>query len=365
MKVIVSVFNNLFTDQRVEKVCKTLTEKGGYNIELIGNDWGGSPEMDRPYPFCRLHLQSRILRYAYVEFQWKLYRKLLQAADKNSILLSNDLDTLLPNYMVSRKLDIPLVFDSHEIFTEMPSLNGRFTQKIWRSLESFTVPKLKYMMAASESYADWFQRTYDIARPVVVQNFPESRPSPQDHNNPNSTKVIMYQGVINPFRGLDKIIPAMANIEAELWIAGDGPKKKEYLDLVQALNLQDKVRFLGKLVPDKLREVTRLADAGLSIEENQGLSYFYSMPNKVSDYIQARIPVIVSDFPEMRKVVDNFGVGEKIGNYDELAEKINLVLANGKPFYEGPLNKAAAEFCWEMEEPRILELFEKVTAGNF
>ncbi|MCB4236119.1 hypothetical protein LDL59_16630 [Kaistella anthropi] len=65
------------------------------------------------------------------------------------------------------------------------------------------------------------------------------------------------------------------------------------------------------MLPEKLREISRKADVGLSIEENNGLSYYFSMPNKVSDYIQARIPVVVSDFPEMRKVVDHFHAGEK------------------------------------------------------
>lgn len=365
MKVIVSVFNNLLTDQRVEKVCKTLSEDGVYNIELIGNNWGGLPEMTRSYPVSRLILKSKILRYAYVEFQWKLYRKLLETADRNTILLSNDLDTLLPNYLVSRKLRIPLVFDSHEIFTEMPSLTGRFTQKIWRSLESFIVPKIQYMMTASESYADWFHKTYEIPRPVVVQNFPLRMANTQDYNQLNSPKIILYQGVINPYRGLDKLIPAMADIEAELWIAGDGPRKIEYQELTKSLKLENKIRFLGKLVPSKLREITQTADVGLSIEENHGLSYYFSMPNKISDYVQARIPVVVSDFPEMRKVVDEFQVGEKIANYTELGEKINTVLQNGKQFYENSLNSAADKYCWEKEEPKITALFKKVKAENF
>ncbi len=365
MKVLVSVFNNLYTDQRVEKVCNTLSENG-YEMELIGNNWGGLPEMKRSYPFSRIELKSKVLRFAYVEFQWKLYRELLKKADKNTILLSNDLDSLLPNYLVSKKLNIPLVFDSHEIFTEMPLVNGRFTQKIWRTLEKSIVPKLKYMMTASESYADWFHKTYGISRPVVVQNFPKKSENPQNYSETNSPKIILYQGVINPSRGLDKMIAAMKNIDdAEFWIAGDGLKKDEYITLTKTLGLEKKVKFLGKLLPEKLREITKKADVGLSIEENNGLSYYLSMPNKVSDYIQARIPVVVSDFPEMRKVVDNFHAGEKIGNHNELAGKIKTVLENGKQFYEESLNKAASELCWEKEEPKILELFGKVKTGNF
>ena len=360
MKVLVSVFNNLSTDQRVEKVCRTLSENG-FAIELIGNNWGGLPDLRRDYPVSRIILKSKILRYAYVEFQWKLYKELLKKADQHTILLSNDLDTLLPNYMVSKKLNLPLVYDSHEIFTEMPSVNGRFTQNIWRSLESFIAPKLKFMMTASESYADWFHKTYGIERPVVVQNFPLKSGNPQDYSIVNSPKVIIYQGVINPSRGLDKLIPEMHKIEnAELWIAGDGPKKKEFQELTKNLGLDNKVKFIGKILPEKLREITQKADLGVSIEENNGLSYYFSMPNKISDYIQARIPVVVSDFPEMRKVADHFKAGEKIRDYNELAQKIQLVLNNGKHSYKDALDYAASQLCWENEENRLLGLFSKI-----
>ena len=360
MKILVSVFNNLSTDQRVEKVCETLNEEN-FEIELIGNNWGGLPEMTRNYSFSRIILKSTILRYAYIEFQRKLYKELLAKANQNTILLSNDLDTLLPNYLISRKLNIPLVFDSHEIFTEMPSVNGRFTQRIWRSLESFILPKLKYFFTASESYADWFAKTYDITRPIVVQNFPRKMENPQDYSENSTQKIILYQGVINPSRGLNYMIPAMQNIENALfWIAGDGPKKEEYLALTKTLNLDHKIEFLGKLLPDELRIITQKADVGLSIEENNGLSYYFSMPNKISDYIQCRVPVVVSDFPEMRKVVDHFQAGEKIADYAELAEKVNIVLQNGKHIYENSLNKAADELCWEKEKPKLLALFKKV-----
>ena len=275
MRIIVSVFNNLYTDQRVEKVCKTLS-KNGYKIELIGNNWRGLPPLSRNYPVTRLQLRSKILRFAYLEFQFKLYQQLLKTADSNCILLSNDLDTLLPNYLVSKKLGIPLVFDSHEIFTEMPSVAGRLSQKIWRFLEKNLVPKVRYMMTASVSYADWFVKTYKILRPVVVQNFPVYREFSKN-NGLNEQKILIYQGVINPSRGLHKLIPAMAEIpNAKLWIVGDGPKKTKYEKLTKELGLEKNIDFLGQIFPEKLREITQQADVGLSIEENNGHSYYFS-----------------------------------------------------------------------------------------
>jgi len=223
-------------------------------------------------------------------------------------------------------------------------------------------------MTASESYAKWFEKTYQIEKPIVVQNFPLKIDYHHNLKTENNPKIIIYQGVINPSRGLDKVIPAMMNIEnAELWIAGKGPKFDEYLKLSKKLHLENKVKFLGRIIPEKLREITAKADVGLSIEENNGLSYYYSLPNKVSDYIQARVPVVVSGFPEMRKIVETYDIGEIIENHSqkELAAKISEVLHKGKSFYQKNLNLAAEQLCWENEKSKILSLFGKAVQENF
>lgn len=365
MKILVSVFSNLGTDQRVEKVCRTLHDQG-FEIMLIGNDWNGLPLIERPYAFKRLQLNSKVLRYAYGEFNWKLYHELLKNADKDTILLSNDLDSLLPNYLVSKKLGIPLVFDSHEIYTEMPSIQGRWVQHIWRLLERRIVPRLKYMMTASESYADWFVKTYKIPKPVTVQNFP--RKTTQPTYIPHEKKILIYQGAINPSRGLDKLIPVMKRIDnAELWIAGEGPRKEEYIRLTKNLVLEDTVKFLGNIPPEKLREITARADVGFSIEENNGLSYYYSLPNKIADYIQARVPVITTDFPEPDKIIKKFGVGVSIKNHteEELCAKITEVLHKGRQAYLDELETASHRLCWENEVPKLIQVFERVVKENF
>ncbi|MCD9854380.1 glycosyltransferase [Epilithonimonas sp. JDS] len=357
MKVIVSVFNNLLTDQRVEKLCKTLYDNG-YEPVLIGNNWLGAPEMDRPYPFFRIELKSKKLRFAYIEFQRKLYKEILKNADNKTILLANDLETLMPNYLVSKKLNIPIIFDSHEIFTEMPTIQGRWVKHVWKKIEKTFVPKIKRMITASNSYANWFVKEYNINKPLVINNLP--RKIEFTGTKENSQKVILYQGWLNYSRGIDKAILAIQSIEnAELWIAGGGPLENEFWELAKQSGVENKVKFLGKLCPEDLRQITPKADVGLSIEENNGLSYYYSLPNKISDYIQSRVPVVVSNFPEMKEIVQTFGVGEIIENHspEHLAEKINLVLENGKAFYLHNLNVASDELCWENQEEKILKLF--------
>lgn len=365
MKIVVSAFSNLYTDQRIEKVCDTLW-KAGYDVILIGNDYGGRGEINRPYQVEIIKQKSSSLKLAYPEFNWKLYFELKKHADGKTILLANDLDALLPNYLISKSLNIPLVFDSHEIFTEMPAIQGRFTQKIWRSLESFLLPKMRYMMTESESYAQWFTEKYGV-KPIVIRNIPKKikKPETLQDNNP---KIVLYQGAINQSRGISQAIWAMKYLDNVIFkIAGDGPKIAEYKALVINEKLTHKVKFLGKLIPTELRKVTRTADVAVSLEENGGVSYLYSLPNKVADCIQARVPLVMINFPEMMRVYNVFKVGEIVENHDpqNIASKIKTVLENSRAYYQPELERAAQELCWENEEDKITGLFSKVIADNF
>lgn len=360
-KVLTSAFSNLYTDQRIEKVCLTLHENG-YDVELIGNNWGGEEQMSRPYPFSRIPIISKTLKTAYFEFNWKLYHELKKKADENTILHANDLDALLPNYLLASKLNIPLVFDSHEIFSEMPAVQGKMSQKLWRYLQNKIVPNLKFMITASGSYGKWFENKYGI-NPIIVQNAPRkidfSIVIPE-----NYPKILLYQGAINPFRGIDKAILAMHHIENVIFkIAGDGPKKKDYEDLVKREGLQDKVQFLGKLLPEDLRKITLTVDVGMSIEENGGESYKFSLPNKVLDCIQARVPLILSALPEMLNIKNQFNIGEIIENHqpENIAKAINLILDKERKNYQPELEKASDILCWENEELKLLEVFEKAS----
>lgn len=366
MKILVSVFNNLYTDQRVEKVCKTLYNSG-YEIELIGNSWEGLPEMERPYSFYRIPLKSKTLRKAYIEFQWKLYQELIKRANTETILLANDLDTLLPNVLVAKKLNLPLVYDSHEIFTEQPSVQGRMVQKIWRILEKKLIKKVDYMMTESFSYADWFREKYSI-NPLVIRNIPFK--IDEDIQLPNNQpKIILYQGALNQARGIPQTIKAMHLVEnAVFQIIGDGPQRKDYEDVARQEHLLNtKVQFLGKMKPSELRKYTKIADVGISVEENGGVSYLYSLPNKIADYIQSRVPIVMINFPEMKRVYNDFKVGEMIDNHkpETIANAINLILKNGRNHYRNELGKAAQVLCWEQEEPKIIQLFQRVEKENF
>lgn len=364
-KIITSVINNYDNDQRVQKVCHSL-QKFGFDIQVIATTLRGKPSAKFDYPVEILSLQNQDGMFLYLEFNWKLFFKLLKNVKKEDILLANDVDSLLPNYLVSKIKGVELVFDSHEIFSELPSLSERkLKKKVWKSLESFVVPKLKHFYTVSDGYADWFEKEYNI-KPKIVRNVPFMQHSTNSTlnitlpKNPLNQKILIYQGVLNFSRGIDKMIEAMVFIDnAQLWIVGKGPKLDEFKRLVEELKVNKKVKFIGNVHPSQLKLITPKADLGLSLEEDFGISYRYALPNKLFDYVHAGIPVLGTYLPEISQTIEKYKIGKTIKNHEPLhiAQKIKEMLAEGKVPYQNNLRNAAEVFNWQHEEKTLQEIF--------
>lgn len=355
-RIVVSVTNDLVTDQRVYKVCKSL-QKLDFDILLIGRQLKNSLPINRPYKTYRMRLLFNKGILFYTEYNIRLFFKLLFT--KKDVLLSNDLDSLLPNYIISNLQKKKLVYDSHELFSELPSVQGRFSQKIWRYLEKRLLPKIKYFFTVSDSIADWYFNAYGT-KPLVLKNLPEYK---NISKKESKEKYILYQGALNDGRGLIPLIEAMQKIDTTtLKIAGKGPHKSKIEKAISQFNVGDKVELLGNLHPKELLSITQNATMGISLEEDFGLSYRYSLPNKLFDYIQAKTPVVATYLPEIKKIITAYKIGEVIENHspESISTTINKVLENGKDYYQQNLETASKELIWENQEDILLTVFRNI-----
>lgn len=362
-RIIVSVTNDLVTDQRVHKICSTL-QSMDFELLLIGRKLPKSLKIERPYSTFQFNLLFNKGVFFYAEYNIRLFFKLFFL--KKDILLSNDLDTLLPNYLISKIFNLKLVYDSHELFTEVPELINRpFIQKIWLQIEKNTLPKVKNCITVSESIANYYNKKYNTNF-NVIRNFPLKNEKSIVKTFPFSTsnhKIIIYQGALNKGRGLALIINTMAFIKnAILVLIGNGDIENKLKEKVTALGLDAKVKFIPKVHPNELRNLTKQADLGISIEEDLGLNYQFALPNKLFDYIQAKIPVLVSDLPEMKRIISTYNVGEVIKNRTpkKLAIQIEILLNKEKSYFEKDLEKASSVLIWEHEEKKLIEIFENL-----
>ena len=361
-KTIVSVTNDLATDQRVDKICNTLTELG-HDVILIGRYFKDSKFIYRNYETKRFQLWFNKGPLFYANYNIRLLIFLLYT--KPNVLWCNDLDTLPANYLYSKIKKLKLIFDSHEYFTEVPELiNNPFSRNFWKFLERLMVPNLKHVLTVSQSIVNLFEKEYNI-KVSLLRNVPSLKKQTAKVKTikVEGKKIIIYQGSINVNRGIEQMIEAMQHLNNYvLYIAGTGDISQEIESLITKLNLQDKVKLLGRIPLEKLHGYTQQADLGLSLEEDAGLNYRFALPNKLFDYIQAEIPVLVSNLPEMKNLVTQHQLGEIIENHNpkHIATKIEAMLSDKEQLkiWRKNAKKAALELNWEKEKHVISDLFD-------
>lgn len=367
-KVIVSVINDLATDQRVAKVCQSLTDMR-FEVLLVGRKLKNSlPIDDRPYKTHRMQLLFHKGPFFYAEFNKRLFFLLLFR--KADLLVANDLDTLLPNYIVSKMKGIPLIYDSHEYFTEVPELvNRKRVQRIWKGIEHWIFPKLKNIITVNDSIANLYEKEYGI-RPEVVRNIPSSHnfqvsKTRKDLGLPSNKFILILQGSgINMDRGTEEMVEAMQYInKALLLIVGGGDVLEILKEKVVDLSLQDKVIFRPKQAYINLMQYTANADIGLTLDKDTNLNYRFSLPNKLFDYIHAGIPVIASSLPEIKKIIDKYNIGDFIPSHDPklIAQKVNEIIENKEiiTVWKKNIKFAIQELSWETEEHILKQVYGK------
>jgi len=367
-RIIVSVTNDLVTDQRVRKVCATL-ESEGFEILLIGRKLAQSLPIQRSYKTYRMRLLFTKGFAFYAEYNIRLFLKLLVV--KKDILLANDLDTLLPNYLISKIFRKKLVYDSHELFTEVPELIHRpRVQNVWLKIEQIIFPKLKNVITVNQIIADIYTKKYDV--PVqVIRNISNKlvvlKPDYTFANRIKGTKkMLILQGSgINKDRGAEEAVEMMQYLDGVLLvIIGGGDVFVDLKEIIERLDIQNKVLIVGKLPYEELLQYTQIADLGLSLDKGTNLNYEYSLPNKVFDYIQCQIPLFVSNRQVVAKLVESNDIGVVFKNHNpkEMAASIQDVFADKNRLKRWQLNlkKAAKIYNWENESVKLKEIYQNL-----
>lgn len=367
-RVIVSVTNDLATDARVEKVCLLLTELN-YNVLLVGRLLPNSlPMQGKAYAVKRFKLLFNKGPLFYAEYNLRLFFFLLFS--EKAVLVANDLDTLLPNTIISRWKNTPLVYDSHEYYTGVPELEGRpAVQKIWLRIERYCIPKLKHCITVNQSIANLYKKEYGVDF-KVVRNVPVI--TPVNHKTlaelglPADKKIIILQGAgININRGAEELLQSMQYLEGYLLLIIGGGDVFDKLKAMRVdLGLQDKVLILDKMPRAQMMSYTAAAHLGATLDKPLSTNYLLSLPNKIFDYILAGIPVLSSNLVELKGIIEQYDIGVVTPSHNphDIATAIQNVLANEEMCNRLKANtaKALAELNWDKEKKVLVDIYTQL-----
>ena len=358
-RIAFAATSDLCFDQRMQRVCNAYCEKG-FSVELVGRVLPHSPPLS-PQAFSQYRFNCFFTRGKsfYLEYNLRLFLRLLRT--RPNAIWAADLDTLAAATLAAWLTGSVLVYDAHEYFSETPELKGRpFAKKIWETLARWAIPRANYAVTVSKTLAEILEARYK--RPfLTIRNVPEWKLQPYPAAWTN-LPILLYQGVLNAGRGLETAILAMHELpDMKLWLIGEGDLSESLRALVDREKLQERVMFLGRMLPGMLVKLTPQAFVGINLLESDSKSYYCSLANKTFDYVQAGLPAVHMDFPEYRNLNAEWEcfVLLKELRADFLAEKIRE-LRDDRQYYERLARncvQAAQEWNWEKEKTGLPSLF--------
>jgi glycosyltransferase involved in cell wall biosynthesis len=359
-KIIFTVTNDLTSDQRMHRICNTLANNG-YEVLLVGRKLKTSiPLRTQIFNQKRLHLFFTKGKLFYIEYNFRLFFFLL--FQKTDALCGIDLDTILPCYFISKIKNKKIVYDAHELFSEVPEVVRRKgILKFWKKIEKYSICRIKNCYTVSESVADYFEKHYE-RKFTVIRNMPAKNQTflPSE----KSKSFLLYQGALNEGRGLEQLIEAMKQLDFKLVIAGEGDLSQLLRISVQQNNLDAKIEFAGKKTAAELFEITNKSYIGINFLENTSLNYYYSLANKFFDYASAGIPQITMNFPEYKKMNSEYEVAILIDDLETetIVEAVNRLLEEKDIYLRLKENclRAREEWNWQKEEAKLISFYENL-----
>jgi glycosyltransferase involved in cell wall biosynthesis len=379
MNITMLVLNAFTNDARVHKEASTLSA-AGHNVLVVALWELGLAQIENQsgYRIHRIVLKSRSWKnkllsppIKYLEYIWRVWR--LSVRDPAQIYHANDANTLPVTWIVAHLHHSKIVYDAHELETGRNFGSSKLSwiyRSIWAWPEKLFIRTVQAVITANSSIANELTRLYHIPLPTIVMNCPprikmNSTTRLRDELNiPDGLYICLYQGLISPGRGIELFFDAIQLIPNTVGVAlGYGPLVETYRQYVK-MGRWKRVYLPGKVSLEELPAYTSSADLGIVLIENNALSYYYSLPNKLFEYIHAHIPMIGSNLPEIARIIHNTKTGIVINNLEprSIADAINRLITDSELYNQCKTNAIHASYIynWQNEGQKVLDVYDSL-----
>jgi glycosyltransferase involved in cell wall biosynthesis len=297
-------------------------------------------------------------------------------AERPDVVHANDIAMLIPGYLASRLPRAGLVYDTHEYAVGVP-----YRKAVWAwlaaTIERLLIRRCDGVITVSDGIAERLQARYRLAeRPVVVRNVPDlPPPNPQaapdlrEGMGVGAAPLVLHQGAVADGRGADNLVRAVARMDSAhlLFLGADVAFAERLRELGNEVGLDGRLHFHPPVALAELLSYTTQADVGVSLLEDTCENHRLALPNKLFEYLAADLPVVVSDLPEMSRLVTERVVGWTTdpGDPADIARVLELALEErNDPALHERVGAAAAELSWPHERSRLTGLYAALGGGR-
>ena len=376
--VAMLVRNRYTNDTRVEKEARTLVA-AGHRVTILADDGPGLPERET-------RDGSEVIRVArrganlpglrFVAHDRRLSRRL--RALRPTVLHAHDSNALVPVAIAARRLRVPFVYDAHDLWLGRPRRErSRFyfalSQLYYGVVERLLVPRAAATITVSPPIVAHLRKRYRLREVFLVPNYPdiaadlrrrELRDLPGGDANDPAAPVVLYLGGLMAGRGLEQLVDAIGMLPSvQLVLLGSGVLEASLLS--RAAERGARVHLLAPVPPAEVESYAASADLGVNAIVGSSLNDSYALPNKLFHYMGAGIPVVASDFPHVREIVEGArcGVLADTRRPGAIADAIRSILADPEEAAAmGARGRAAVldRYSWSASASVLREVYDAV-----
>lgn len=383
VKRMVILTPDVAIDRRTVQMCRTLIEKFKIECTIIaalkGSDDfkidgltvrrvapGGVPALKGMKGIWRPEMDID-----YSDFYW-LHARYLHAAmeEEADYYMCCDLPVLPAGVMAARAKGVPFIYDAHELYPEQACFEAE-KRRLYAAVENEFIKYADLTITVNESIADEMAKRYNIKRPCVVLNainasagfdingrydyFREKLPAAR------GKKIVLFQGGFSPNRNLENLVKSagfLGGSDAVIVLMGFGDYGAVLKDLARKEGVLDsRVLFHPAVSQDELLEYSASADVGIIPYPHVDLNSYYCTPNKLFEFVQAGLPILANDSPELNRFVrgNNIGLTRKMDTAEDIAGGITAILSEDRDEYKDNIKKARQIINWDTEAEKFVQ----------
>ena len=369
-KIANIVLNDFTNDSRVWKTSDSLN-KMGFKAEVVALHRLGLKEIEnkegvsvKRIKILTLKLPKLIFAKYIKFFEFSLI--VIWQYRNYDFIHCNDLQAL-PIGLAIRffsKKKVKVIYDSHEYQTERKNIKS-FEKFLFKFLERNLIRFADSVITVSESIANEYTRLYKIPKPQLVLNCPSYvKQKKHDFFREKFSidlrqSIFLYQGGLFPGRDIEVLIDVFSQYKDDeniIIFMGYGPLE----GMIKDLSKKSKNIFFHSSVDiNVLLSYTGSADYGIALVDDTCLNHEYCLPNKIFEYLNAGIPIIASNRFEMKKLIQQTGIGVTTSNNskDELRKSINLIKEMDYKILQKNIKNASKIYNWEEQEKVLKKVY--------
>lgn len=342
--ILMITFSNLKTDSRVRRHVNLL--KNMYKLTVACFDAEPTTEYTIALlpkatltpsrkALLAILLAFRLFRQAY-KVQHPYFSLHEQLASRPDLIIANDAETLPLAFSIAEKHQSPVILDAHEYAPrhfEDKLVWRLFFQPLNIYLCRRYIPKLASMFTVGRGLANEYEKHFKI-KPYIVTNATYYHDLQPSVPKVNSIRLV-HHGIATPSRQLELMIDMMDHLDDRfsldmylMLLSNVSPKTKNYPAwLKQRATKNPRVQILDPIKSDEIVQTINAYDIGVFLVPPVNFNYENTLPNKLFDFIQARLGIAVGPTPEMAEIVNHYKLGVVSEDFtaESLARKIQAV----------------------------------------